>query len=237
MGFLNNLLKPWSYLPDMFFPRVCCVCHTPLGEQEDFLCLHCLVALPRTNMHLSGFNAIHQRLAGHNLIERAGAWFQYVSHSEWAQIIYDTKYYHLPLIGRAAGKAYAAEIKGDGFFDGVDLLLPVPMWPAKERRRGYNQAREIARGMSEATGITVGDNLRAVRSHSTQTRRHAWERFVNAHDTFGVSDAGELNGKHVMIVDDVITTGATMLACCDAIRAVSPATRLSVIALGATVLR
>lgn len=219
----------------MVYPHVCAVCRSSLVEGETDICLDCLSRLPRTLIHNISFNTLHERLASPGIaVERAGAWFHYIRKNEFSAIIHDAKYHGMGLTGRRCGAMYAAEIAGDGFFDGVDMLLPVPMHPDKLRRRGYNQAMEIAVGIAGVTGIPTGDHLIALRSHDTQTRKNSWLRWVNARDIYSVQRAAELQGKHVMIVDDVITTGATMLACVTALHKAVPGITTSVLALAAT---
>lgn len=127
----------------------------------------------------------------------------------------------------------AEEMNPDGFFDGVDLLLPVPLSYSKMARRGYNQAERVARGISQVTGIAIGDNLVA-RTHKTQTRRSLFERMANVEEIYHVENADELDGLHVMVVDDVITTGSTMSANISAIHSAAPTARISVLSVGAT---
>ena len=127
----------------------------------------------------------------------------------------------------------AEEMNPDGFFDGVDLLLPVPLSYSKMARRGYNQAERVARGISQVTGIAIGDNLVA-RTHKTQTRRSLFERMANVEEIYHVENADELDGLHVMVVDDVITTGSTMSANISAIHSAVPTARISVLSVGAT---
>ena len=224
-----------SALARIIYPEVCAVCHNSLVEGEEAICLHCLTELPRTGIHTLAFNTVHERLAAPGLLtDRAGAWLHYQRGNAYTAIIHDAKYRGLPSIARKCAELYASEILADNFFDGVDLLLPVPIHKSKRDLRGYNQAEEIANGISAVTGIPVGTNLRATRPHATQTSRGAWERWINAEGSCAVDRPGEIAGRHVMIVDDVITTGATLLSCLKAISDASPSTRTSVVALAAT---
>lgn len=221
-------------LIDTIFPRVCEVCGTTLVEGEDTLCLKCLLDMPRTRLHNDNFNAIHERLAGRTPIERAGSLFYYYRGNPYAKLIHKAKYNNLPAIGRKLGAIYAAEISGDGFFDGIDLILPVPLHWLKQIKRGYNQSYEIAKGIADVTGLPIGDNLRARKGHSTQTRKNSFERWINAKDIYIAINCAELAGKHVLVVDDVITTGATTLACCQAIHDSVPTAKISVASLALT---
>ncbi len=224
-------------LVDVIFPRCCEVCGETLIEGEQVICLKCLMELPRTYIHTNDFNSIHERLASRVPINQAGAFFYYYRRNPYTRLIHKTKYNSLPFIGRYLAKIYTAEIKDDGFFDGIDLILPVPLHWFKQLRRGYNQSREIAQGITEITGIPIGDNLVASRSHSTQTRKNSYARWINAQSIYTIKHADELSGKHILLVDDVITTGATTLACCQAIHSAAPSASISILSLGLTRLK
>ena len=129
--------------------------------------------------------------------------------------------------------AFASELDNEGFFDGMDAILPVPMYAWKQVRRGFNQAEEIAKGISDVAGIPVWHNLTAIRPHQSQTTRNAVERAANAAGIYAVVEADRLDGRHVLIVDDVITTGSTILGCCEAVMKASTA-EVSVLSLAAT---
>lgn len=235
--FGRNLKKLLRAGVDTIYPRVCCVCHRSLTAGEEVICLHCLDRLPRTFAHRSSFNTIHKRLAGHVLVDRAAAWFHYYRGSEFAALIHDAKYHSMPETGRKSAAIFASEIAADGFFEGIDLILPVPMHKLKLLSRGYNQSYMIAKGLRDVTGINIGANLIALRGHSTQTHKNAWHRLLNARNLYAVEDADEIDGKHLLIVDDVVTTGATLLACIEAVHEAAPAARISVLVLAATGLR
>ncbi len=218
----------------MIFPRVCEVCATTLVHGEKNLCLHCLTDMPRTNLHTQHFSEIHKRLAGHTPICRAASFFYYYKDNAYAKMIQTAKYNNRPKLAYELAALFASEINHDGFFDGIDTIMPVPLHRFKELRRGYNQSREIARGLSSITGIPISDNLVAKRSHGTQTRRGAFERWINTRDIFSVENPETIRGKHILIVDDVITTGATLLSCADAVHAADPTATISVASLGFT---
>ncbi len=221
----------------VIYPNVCEVCGVSLARGEETLCLHCLMNVPRTNVHCDDFNTIHQRLAGKAPIERAGGYFYYYRESDYATLIHRAKYNRRPVIARQLAARYAGEIINDGFFDGLDLIVPIPLHRRKMIMRGYNQSEAIAQGLSDVTGLPIGNNLIARRGHSSQTRKNSYSRWVNAQNIYDVVNADLLKDKHLLIVDDVITTGSTMLACCEAIHRVQPSARISVLALGVTHLR
>lgn len=217
----------------LLFPVVCEVCGRELVDGERVMCLHCNYAMPRTGCHRSDFSFMHQRLMGKVPVERGAAWFYYQRGSGYADMIHTAKYRGMHRVVRELGEMYAREIAPDGFFDGIDVIEPVPMHGVKKMVRGYNQSEVLADGISAVTGIETGDHLVMTRRHSTQTRRGAYARFLNVQGAFGVRHADEIKGCHVLVVDDVITTGATLLACCETIHRAVPSARISVLTLAA----
>ncbi|MDE6395352.1 MAG: ComF family protein [Duncaniella sp.] len=223
---------------DVLFPRVCTVCHTTLVEGEDIMCLKCLLDLPRVGFTDYHENELTRRLTSlHAPIDRATSFYYHIPGTDYVSLIHDTKYNRRPVVGRRLARMHAHELLPKGFFDGINLIIPIPLHFTKEWRRGYNQSLEIALGLSEATGIPVGDNLIATRPHSTQTRKKAAARRVNSIGTFRAQHADELAGLHVLVVDDVITTGSTILSGLEALHNSSPTTHLSAYSLALAKLR
>lgn len=229
-------IKSWgACLVDAIVPRRCTVCGGVLVEGETVMCLHCLTTLPRIGVDDFTDNKLTERLVSLRApLERATALFYYSRGSDYVKLIHDTKYNGRPTVGRRLAREHAARLAGEGFFDGIDLLMPLPLHPLKEWRRGYNQSYEIALGLSEVSGIEIADNLRTKGWHGTQTRRSAMERRENVADRYKVIHPGTLAGLHVLVVDDVITTGSTMLSAIETIHAASPTTRISVYSLALT---
>lgn len=233
-GFIGILRRLGQRLGDAIFPAVCECCGCSLVDGEDLLCLQCLHDIPRTNYHHENFNELHKRLAAPGLpIERAASMFHYIKESRFARLVQRSKYNNRPIIVRHLARIFAQELKDEHFFDGIDLILPIPMHWRKQLKRGFNQSEEIACSVGEVTGIKFGDNLKAL-PHSTQTRKNAIERAANMEGTIYVSNGTELAGRHVLIIDDVMTTGATILAAAKAIRKESPTTRISVLTLASS---
>ncbi len=229
---MTPVRKIADFLLDLVYPRVCEVCGRSLLGDEDVMCLHCLYGLPRMNVHNDNFNSIHKRLAGSVPVERAAGYFHYYRKSPYNEIIHRAKYQGRPMLVKKLAARFARELQPSGFFDGIDLIVPVPLHRFKLIRRGYNQSMYIARGLSEVTGIPAGDNLVSVKPHPSQTLRSDFLRWLNAQSVYGVRDPHLIAGKHLLIVDDVITTGATMLACCNALRDTVAGVRISVLSLG-----
>lgn len=234
MGLIEILKNFGSAALEAVYPAVCEVCGEPLVDGEDTMCLGCRHLMPRTMFHREDFNDIHQRLASPGLpIERAGSYFYYFRDNPYARLLQKAKYNHRPGIARKLGQMYASEILTDGFFDEIDVLLPVAIHWRKRLKRGYNQSEEISKGVSAVTGIPIGDNFVAA-SHSTQTRKNAYERMINTAGVISVRHSEELNGRHVLIVDDIVTTGSTLIACVGALFAACSDVKVSVMTIGAT---
>lgn len=218
------------------YPRTCPVCGRVMVEGETTMCLACRINLPETGFHhKADFNSIHERTMCHIPVHRAAAFFYYEKKSPYTRLIHRAKYGGLPSEARALAREYAAQIAPSGFFDGVDLIQPVPLSTGKLMRRGYNQSYHIALGVADVTGTPIGSLLKA-RPHSTQTRKDAAARMANATGTYSVDSrkVQGVNPAHILIVDDIVTTGATITACADALRKSLPMADISVLTLAAS---
>ncbi len=232
---LKSLRRGAGDLSRIFFPVCCHVCRKPLVEGEQLLCLDCMTKIPLTGFDRIPYdNPLHYRCVDLDCkIDKAVSFFYYKNESAYSRMIRDAKYYGRPQINRTLGRIFATHLRATGFFDDIDLIIPVPVHWARRLMRGYNQTEYIARGISEATGIPVVGNLIASRYHRSQTSRKATERREALRDNFKVIRADQLTGKHILLVDDVITTGATILTCGSAIYRAAAIERLSVLSLGA----
>ena len=218
-------------LARLFVPRRCVVCGACLDDGEEVLCLECDIAMPRTNYHLRADNPVEQRFWGRFPLERATSYFRYGKDGDYRRILFRLKYEGRKDCAEAMGRLMAADLVRSGFFEGVDVLLPVPLHPDKQRLRGYNQSACIAQGVSAVTGIPVSvGNVRRRKFTETQTRKSAHQRWDNVDGGFEAVDAAAFAGQHVLLLDDVLTTGATLTACADALAGVE-GVRFSVLAL------
>ncbi|MCM1109951.1 MAG: hypothetical protein NC336_01950 [Clostridium sp.] len=232
---LNRMIRrACDAVVDAVYPRCCEICGCRLTRSEEVLCLGCELEIPLTGLHRDPFNTIHQRIASHPPVEGAGAMFYYIRHDPYARLIHNAKYRGRTGIFRWLGRQYGRQLAADGFLDSVEAIQPVPMHWLKRLLRGYNQTESLADGLSDATGLPVVDCLEVTRYHATQTRKNMFERWVNARRTYRAVNVGELRGRHILLVDDVITTGSTIIACAQALTAADPAVRLSVASLGVT---
>ncbi|MEQ8702596.1 MAG: phosphoribosyltransferase family protein [Phaeodactylibacter sp.] len=204
---LNDLLG-------LFYPNLCYACgqNLPAG-QSDPVCLTCHYKLPRTDHHLHAENAFTERLWGRLELQSAAAFFQFVKDGRVQRLLYHLKYNGKREVGLYLGKLYGAALKSVPAFQSVDAIVPVPLHPRKEKIRGYNQADWFARGLSETMQRPVIYALKRTVFTQTQTRMTRAERQVNVSRAFELSASVSLPGKHVLLVDDVVTTGATLEAC------------------------
>ncbi len=223
-------------------PCRCPVCRRITAPHEA-ICPRCAITMPFCSE--SGHELLANRAALVNAPFRTGmvrAWFRYDPDDAYAALIRDTKYHDRPqlavMLGTLFGKylmSLAPEANGFHVSD-IDVLLPMPMHISKKLRRGYNQSEEIARGIADAIGAAVGDNLVAVRNHGTQTRLSDSRRAENIRGCFALCRGDELDGLNVAVVDDIITTGSSMneAVLATALGGTHPAS-ISLLALGATV--
>jgi ComF family protein len=211
---MNRLAHWYINILEFFFPTLCVTCGNRLVTQEKFLCLDCWHDLPVTNFHLNSDNKVAQLFWGRVTIENATAFFAYNKGSNYQHLIHFVKYKGLKELGFETGRRFGISLSDTPDFNSVDVVIPVPLHPKKQRIRGYNQSEWIAKGISEAMKKTVAVNNLKRRLHtSTQTRKNRYERWENVDNIFEVTNPEELAGKHVLLIDDVITTGSTLESC------------------------
>ena len=221
----------WTDLWKLFFPQCCLVCGKTLLEGEEYLCFHCLSNMPRTHLYLHKDNEMEKELWGKFPIERASAYLYYSKGGDVKKLLTDLKYRGNADLGCFLGRCMTREMLSSGFFQGVDGIIPVPLHPRKQKIRGYNQSIMLANGISSVTNIPVWNDLLVRTQYTqTQTRKGSYERWLNVKDMFECTSPDRLIGKHVLLVDDVFTTGATLVACADAFRQI-PNLRFSVLTL------
>lgn len=203
--------KIFSNLLDLFYPPLCAVCNGRLTEKEQHLCLECLSQLPKTNQHLHPNNRLEEFFAGRIPFERIAAYTYFVKEGSVQKIIHELKYKNNPQIGYYIGQLCGEDLKSSDFISNIDLLVPIPLHPKREKKRGYNQSMEICKGISEKTGIAVNNSaLKRMVNNKSQTQNSQLNRWNNVENIFSLSDKQELQQKHILLIDDVITTGSTI---------------------------
>lgn len=179
------------------------------------------------------FNPIEQRFAGIIQFEKATSLLTYTRNSDIAKVIHDFKYREFPSLATHMGMLMAKELYTSGFFNDIDCIIPVPLHFIKRIMRGYNQSYKLAKGVASVINRPVATNLYALRHHSTQTAKNRYERWQNTTDTFSVKRPHQIENKHILLIDDVCTTGATLIAASQAILKI-PNTKISILTLAAT---
>ena len=232
---MNFFSDVWDDFISLLFPRLCYACGNHLLRNESVICTECYVSIPRTNHHLHPDNQVEQLFWGRCRIERAAAFSYYTKGSLIRNLIHKLKYSGIKEIGYELGRIYGVSLKVSGFSDPVDLIIPVPLHPARIRIRGYNQSDCISKGISDVTGIKTdpGALVRDIFT-ATQTNRSRYDRWSNVEGIFRVADTGSVRGKHVLLVDDVITTGSTIESCANELLKVG-GVKVSVVAIGCAV--
>lgn len=203
---------------NLLFPDLCIVCGENLLRNEQHICLNCLHSIPKTNFHLLSDNPIEKRFWGKVPIHGGTAFFFFQKGSPFQKLLHSLKYKGNKEIGEILGKYAAADIVDCAYFETVDVIIPVPLHPKKYKKRGYNQSEWIAKGLSLILGKPYDTtSLNRVRESTTQTKKSVFERYENTDGVFGLLDKNTLSGKHVLLVDDVLTTGSTLEACIQAL--------------------
>ncbi len=198
----------------LFFPQYCRGCHESLVKGEDIICTKCMLELPRSNYHLQVENPFYLKFRGRIPVRFVMTLFKFVKKGKVQHLLHALKYKNQPEIGSMLGKVYASDLIRSGYQNSFDLIVPVPLHPSKKRKRGYNQSEEFAKGLGEIFKVPASDQF-LIRNQetSTQTRKSRVERWANVSDVFSVPDEAQVSRKRILLVDDVVTTGATLEAC------------------------
>lgn len=201
-------------LLSLLFPSLCSGCSNHLNQGESGICSSCLYRLPYTDHYLHKDNRVAKHFWGKVPFHAAMALLRYKKGSRVQRIIYNLKYGGRSDVGVKLGMMMAERLLISDFYRDAELIIPVPLHKSKERKRGYNQSAFIAEGLSAVLDIPVNKTalIRNIATES-QTLKGRYSRYENMQCAFSVVKPGELRGKHILIVDDVITTGATITAC------------------------
>lgn len=198
----------------LFFPNYCFGCNRPLVKGEDTLCTICLIDLPKTNYHLLIDNPIKGRLNGRLPIDHALAYLKFRKSGIVQHLLHQLKYNNHPEVGVKLGLTYGRELEQVGFQNEFDVIIPIPLHPTRLRKRGYNQSAKFAEGLSHSLRIPWAESISIRKTTtSTQTKKSKQERWENVEGAFGIQSAEKIVGQRILLVDDVVTTGATLEAC------------------------
>ena len=200
-------------LLDLIYPNLCFICGETLLKSESHICLSCLNNIPRTNYHLLTDNPVEKRFWGKAPIFRGTSFFFFQKGSPFQKLLHELKYKGNKEIGEILGRYAAAELLNSPDFCSIDIIIPIPLHPKRFAQRGYNQSEWIGKGLSAVLDKPQNTNtLKRVKQTTTQTKKSVFERFENTEGIFELSGAKELEGKHLLLIDDVLTTGSTLNA-------------------------
>jgi ComF family protein len=205
-----------NYLSDflaLFYPKYCYGCDAVLAKGEKCLCLQCLANLPKTNFHLQKNNPVEMLFAGRILVFRATAFYSFHKKSIIQHLVHQLKYSGKREIGNYLGYLFGQNLLKSEDFQSVDVIMPIPLHPQKRKKRGYNQSESICDGIAEGMGKERNYSSLTRTVHTqTQTKKSRYSRWENVSQIFKVQQPEKLENKHILLVDDVVTTGATIEA-------------------------
>lgn len=195
------------------YPELCIACDQEHPIQGSCFCISCLADLPFTNLHNERDNIVEKFFWGRLVIQRGTALFYFQKGEVVQDMIHRLKYKNQGYIGHYLGRYFGEEVKNSEFIRDIDLLIPIPMHRSKKKNRNYNQSALIAEGLSDVLSIPVSERI-LIKSHKTpsQTSKTREERLQNLKNTFEVKNSEELKGKHILLLDDILTTGSTLEA-------------------------
>ncbi|MCX6258423.1 MAG: ComF family protein [Bacteroidia bacterium] len=203
-------------LMGLFFPRICYACGEVLYGHEEVICNLCIYQIPRTNYHRSADNPVSRLFWGRVNVDGATSFFSFSKGSRFQGLIHQLKYKGKTEIGYVLGRLFGIDLKESPVFSLVDVVIPVPLHPDKQKKRGFNQCWYIADGIAFSLQVPVDcKSLYRGVNNETQTRKSRFERWKNVRDIFGLRDNHNLDNKHILLIDDVITTGATLESCAE----------------------
>lgn len=209
-----RVLNILNDIKSLFFPEICLGCNYFLLSGEKTICTKCRHVLPVTNFHTIEENPVKKVFYGRVAIENATSFMWFHKNSVAQQLIHNLKYRGFEEIGAFIGEWYGCELSGSPHYKKIDLVLPVPLHPKKLKKRKYNQVAEFARCISEIMGATYRDDILIQTQKTTsQTKKSRVDRWHERKNAFKITKGSNFKDKHILLVDDVITTGATIEAC------------------------
>lgn len=225
----------WSDLIQLFFPRLCVSCRKKLVGSEAFLCLECLHALPRTNYVNKPDNPLEVLFAGRLPFERVASYAYFSKEGMMQKIVHELKYESRPELGEFLGQLMARELESSSFFNSIDCIVPVPLHPKRLKQRGYNQSFHLSKGIADHFQIPL-DAIHLIRkvNNASQTKLSRVQRWENVDGIFSVIEKTAFDGRHVLLVDDILTTGSTIESCAKSILDCQDS-KISILTLGSTI--
>ncbi|WP_244214209.1 ComF family protein [Pedobacter jejuensis] len=219
MASVRSSFKHWGNdLIGLLFPNFCNACGIPLFQNEKIICTKCLYDLPFTDYHIHAENRVAKQLWGRLPLNAAMAMLYFRKGAKVQNLIHSLKYNSKTDVGIFLGNMLGERLKISPVYNDIDLIIPVPLHHKKLRLRGYNQSSYIAEGIAEKMDVLFDESvlIRAISTES-QTKKSRYSRYENMKAVFKTNNAQSIIGKHILLVDDVITTGATLEACANAL--------------------
>ncbi|PLX11197.1 MAG: hypothetical protein C0598_08730 [Marinilabiliales bacterium] len=207
-----NILSKFEYLLNLFYPKICMSCSQALNSQEETICIKCLLRLPKTGFHFHEDNPISRVFWGRIDIAAATSFLFFSKQGRVQSLMHNLKYRGQKEVGIYLGKLFGNDLKESPLFQNIDLIIPIPLHPKKLATRGFNQSMMIAKGLSESMELPINEYLQRSIHTSTQTKKSRYDRWKNVKDIFEISESDSLKNKNILLVDDVLTTGATLEA-------------------------
>lgn len=220
----------------LFYPNYCYICGNSLVKNEECVCSQCLISLPKTNFHLHDNNPLVYLFAGKVQVSAVTAYFYFKKGNTIQTLIHQLKYKGQQDIGLYFGFLLGSDLTQNKIYESIDIIIPIPLHPNKKKKRGYNQSEIIASGVAKAMNkaLDITSLVRTVET-DTQTKKTQYNRWENTSEVFKVVHPSALEGKHVLLIDDVITTGSTLEAAIQSILSIKK-TKVSVACLACAVL-
>lgn len=199
---------------NLLYPKECAACNNTLLQNEHCICTICRFELPNTNFHLEPDNQVEKLFWGRVKLEAATSLYYFTKSGLVQKLLQELKYNNNTEVGICLGEIMGDSLKNASILSDIDIIIPIPLHPKKEYKRGYNQSYFFAKGISDIIEIPIAEkNLKRVVFTETQTNKTRIERWENVEDIFVIKNPDNLKGKHILLVDDVVTTGATAESC------------------------
>lgn len=233
---MSTLSNMFHSLLALLCPAQCIGCGKLLEGRAEWICTRCRAEIPLTYFHFDAQNPMALKIRSLcPLIENATAQFFYINKGQWREVIHEIKYRKSWYTAFKIGYWYGFELQESPLYQDIDLLIPVPLHRSRMLRRRYNQSEQIADGIAKALQLKVNrTSLHRRHNNPSQVTRTKAERWENVQGIFAVRNPQALEGKHIMLVDDVFTTGATIISCVETLKKAAPTCRISVVTISAS---
>lgn len=229
MSIVGSIIRA---LRTLVFGDGCIICGGYAEDREHRICTKCRISIPLTNYYLEDENPIKERFSVFAPIAHASALYFYDVDPMWREVIHRCKYRGQWQLAYNMGRWYGAILRESGLYDDIDVIVPIPLHPLKRIKRGYNQSYYVAKGISRELGVRIDNrSIKRVVNNPSQTTKSGTLRWQNVEHIFRLRSTESLRGMHILIVDDVLTTGATIASCITAISALVPDCRISIASL------